>query len=168
MALFGRRDKPPAAALAGLEHGERVLSFADTDHDAVVLATPRGVWWPDPDGPRLIGWQHVDKAVWRDGVLSIVEADIVDDVLLVDRPAVAVGLRRPRDLPPVLRQRIEHNIVHREVVSVPGGAVRFVGRREPGKDGVVWWARLERGTRDTPVVRSAIRARLAILRADRS
>ena len=31
--------------------------------------------------------------------------------------------------------------------------------------GVTWWARLEPGTRDNAVVRSAIRARLAILRA---
>jgi len=27
---------------------------------------------PDP-------WQHIDKAIWRDGVLMIIEGDVVDD-----------------------------------------------------------------------------------------
>jgi hypothetical protein len=75
-------------------------------------------------------------------------------------------LSRPRDLPPTIRKRVEANIVRSELLTIGGGAVRFVGRRLPGRDGVSWWARLEPGTRDTERVRAAIRARLAILRAD--
>jgi hypothetical protein len=71
----------------------------------------------------------------------------------------------PRDLPPTVRKRIEGNIVRTEVAAVGGGAVRFVARRQPGRDGVIWWARLEAGTTDTEEVRSAVRARVAILRA---
>lgn len=163
--LLGRRERPPVALVARLARDERVLAWADTADDAVVLATPRGVWWPDADGPRRIPWQHIDKVVWRDGRLTVIEADVVDDLLLVDREPISVVLTRPRDLPATIRKRIESNIVRSELLSIAGGAVRFVSRRQPGRDGVAWWARLEPGTPDTDTVRSAVRARLAILRA---
>ncbi|HET8581928.1 MAG TPA: hypothetical protein VFL65_01655, partial [Jatrophihabitans sp.] len=89
-----------------MERDERVVSWADTADGAVVAATPLGLWWP---GPRRIPWQRIDKAVWRDGVLSVVEADVVDDELLVDRPAVSVTIAVPRDLPPTVRKRVEAN-----------------------------------------------------------
>ena len=162
MALLRRRERPPT--WPGLEPDERVVSWADTAEGTIVAATPSGLWWPSAEGPRRIHWQHVDKAVWRDGVLSVVEADVLDDELLIDRPAVAVRLTVPRDLPPTVRKRVEANIVSTELVSVGGGAVRFVGRRRPGRDGVTWWAHLEPGTPSTEAVRSAVRARLAILR----
>jgi hypothetical protein len=165
MLLFGRRERPPAQIVAQLSRDERVLSWADTEDDRVVLATPRGVWWPEVAGQRRILWQHVDKVVWRDGQLTITEAEVVDDLLLADQPPVTVTLTRPRDLPPTVRKRVEANIVRSELLAIAGGAVRFVARRQPGRDGVTWWARLESGTPDTETVRSAVRARLAILRA---
>lgn len=164
MARFARRERPPADALAGLDQDERVVSWADTfDHD-VVVATRLGLWWPEPEGRRRIQWQHIDKAVWRDEVLSVIEADVVDDALLVDRAPLSARLTTPRDLPPVIRKRIESIIVKTELLTIAGGAVRFVARRQPGRDGVIWWARLEPGTPDTDRVRAAVRARLAILR----
>jgi hypothetical protein len=165
MAWFGRRERPPASLVALLDPDERVVSWADTADGAVVAATPRGVWWPFPSGPRRIPWELVDKAVWHDGELIVIEADLVDDLLLVDRPAVSAALVRPRDLPPTVRKRVEGNIVQRELVAVPGGSVRFVARRRPGIDGVTWWARLEPGTLETDEVRAAIRARVELLRA---
>lgn len=158
--IFQRRERPPT--LPGMERDERVVSWADTVDGAVVAATPLGLWWP---GPRRIPWQRIDKAVWRDGVLSVVEADVVDDELLVDRPAVSVTIAVPRDLPPTVRKRVEANIVRSELVTAEGGAVRFVARRLPGRDGVAWWAHLEPGTPETAALREAIRARLAALRA---
>lgn len=160
-----RRERPPADVRALLTGDERVVSWADTPAGSVVVATQRGLWWPGPSGYRLINWEFVDKAVWREGVLTVVEGEVVDDTLLVDLPPVAVRLSVPRDLPPTVRKRVEGNIVERELVTVPGGAVRFVARRRPGHDGLVWWAHLEEGTPDDPGVRSAIAARLAILRA---
>lgn len=165
MPWFGRRERPPAEISATLDPDERVLSWADTADGGVVLATPKGVWWPESDGPRRIAWQHIDKAIWRDGLMTIIEADVVDDVLLVERAPVTSRLTQPRDLPPTIRKRVEANIVRTELATVDGGAVRFVGRRQPGRDGVVWWARLEPETEDTEPVRAAIRARLEILRA---
>lgn len=164
MRLFGRRETPPDDALGFLDRGERVLSWADTDTGRAVLATPRGIWWPDGAEYRLIGWQFVDKATWREGVLTLVQADVVDDLLLVDRAPVTARLATPRDLPPTVRKRVEANVVRSELVSVPGGAARLVARRVPGHDGLTWLARLEAGAFDTPGLRAAISARLAVLR----
>jgi hypothetical protein len=158
-----RRERPPE--IDGLEHDERVVSWADAADD-IVAATPLGLWWPGRPGLRRIPWQRIDKVIWRDGRLSVVEADVEDDTLLVDREPVSVALTKPRDLPPTVRKRVEANIARTELLTIAGGAVRFVARRQPGRDGVTWWARLEPGTPDSETVRSAIRARLAILRAD--
>lgn len=166
MKLFHKRDEPPADVVASLPRDQRIVSWGDVQGGGVVLATPAGLWWPDADGPRLIGWQHITKAIWRDGRLAVIEADIVDDLLLVDRVPVAVELAVPRDLPPVVRKRVEANVVRSEVLAIAGGAARFVARRVPGQDGVTWWARLEDGTFDTPLIRAAVSARLAILRAE--
>lgn len=166
MALFTRRERPPASVLSGLETDERVLSWADTADGQVVIATSLGLWWPDPDGPRRIPWERVDKVVWRDGVMTLTEADVIDDIVLVDRAPVAAMLATARDLPPVVRKRVEANIVRSELLTVGGGAVRFVARRRPGRDGIMWWARIEAGTRETEQVRAAVRARLAILRSE--
>jgi hypothetical protein len=167
MAWFSRRERPPAALDAAVGKGERIVSWADTAEGGVVGVTPAGLWWPDPDGLRCIPWPHIDKVIWQDGRLFVIEADVVDDLLLVDRPPVSVALATPRDLPPTVRRRVEANIVRTELLTVAGGAVRFVGRRQPGRDGVTWWARLEPGTPDSAEVRSAVRARVAILRAAR-
>ena len=164
MRLFHPRDAVAPAVMALLPKDERVVSWAQTPDDAVVLATPSGLWWPDGDGLRLIAWQYVDKAVWHEGVLTVVQADVVDDVLLVDRPPVSALLSVPRDLPPIVRKRVQANIVRSEVVAVPGGAARFVARRVPGRDGFTWWARLEPGTADTAQARAAVRARVLLLR----
>jgi hypothetical protein len=165
MALFQRRERPPADVLAQLPADERVVSWADTDTGTHVVATPAGLWWPEAAGLRRIGWQFVDKAVWRDGVLAVVEAEVEDEMLLVDRPPVAARLAVPRDLPPTVRKRVEANIVRSELQPVSGGAARFVARRVPGQDGVVWWARLENGLRADERVRAQVADRLATLRA---
>lgn len=166
MALFSRRDRPPPDLLARLGKDERLLSWADTADGQVVAATQRGLWWPFEDEMRLVPWQFVDKVVWRDGALTLIEGEAVDGVLLIDRPPVTVTLRVPRDLPPTVRKRVEANIVEREAVTAPGGVtVRFVARREPGRDGVDWWAHIPAAALQLPEVRSAIDARLAILRS---
>src|SRR5262249_53204414 len=107
MRLFSRREQPPAALVAAVGKDDRVVSWADTEDGRVLAVSPRGLWWPEPDGPRLMPWPHVDKVVWRDGRLIVIEADVEDDLLLVDRPAVSAVLTTPRDLPPTVRKRVE-------------------------------------------------------------
>jgi hypothetical protein len=166
MALFSRRERPPADVLAVLDSDERAVSWGDTDDGAAVVATPKGLWWPDGDGYRRIAWQHIDKAVWRDSVLSVIEADVVDDLLLVDREPVSVTITTPRDLPPTVRKRVDANVVRTQLLPVTGGAARFVARRVPGRDGVVWWARLEPGVLDDEAVRASVSRRIAELAAE--
>jgi hypothetical protein len=168
MALFHHRDQPPEQLRARLPRGERVISWADATDGSVVLATLRGLWWPAAAAGehRLIGWQYVTKATWQGHVLTVIEAEVIDDVLLHDREPVALALGTPRDLPPTVRKRVEANIARSELVKVGGGAARFVARRVPGRDGLTWWARLEPGTPETADTLAAVRARLAILRAE--
>jgi hypothetical protein len=165
MVLFHRREAPPPDVLAALPKGERVLAWGSAESGAAVLATPRGLWWPEAHGPRLIGWERVDKAVWRDGRLTVTEADVVDDVLLVDRAPQSVDLSAPHDLPATVRKRVEANVVRSELRTIGGGLARFVARRIPGRDGVVWWVRLEGGLADTEPVRAQIDAERAVLQA---
>lgn len=165
MRLFQRREEPPAELVALLDRGERVVSWADVSGGGVVAATQRGLWWPFTSAARRMPWELIDKVIWRDGVMTVIEADLVDDLLLVDREPVSATLSTVRDLPPTVRKRVEANIVDTQLVTVAGGAVRFVGRRRPGRDGVSWWAHLEPGTPDTEDVREAIRARVGRLRA---
>src|SRR5207344_1560242 len=100
-----------------------------------------GLWLPFADGLRRVGWHLIDKATWQEGVLTVTEAVVVDDLLLRDLPPVSVQLAVPRDLPATVRTRVLSNLVRSELAAVPGGAARLVGRRVPGRDGVVWWAR---------------------------
>jgi hypothetical protein len=168
--IFGNRERLPAE-LAGrldklLDRADRVVSWADGPAGAThVVASIRGLWWPEPDGPRLIGWQSITKAVWRDDVLTVTEADVLDDLLLIDRAPVQLALSVPRGLPPTVRKRVEANIAHTEQVAIGSGLARLVARRVPGADGLRWWARLE-GVPDTAEVRQAVRARLDLLRAE--
>jgi len=163
--LRARRGDPPPGTLPPLEREEYVVSWATTPL-GVVAATTYGLWWPEREGPRRIGWHLIDKASWQDGVLSVTEADVVDELLLVDRHPVRVALTEPNDLPPAIRKRVEASIVHNEQVAVGGGTVRIVARHVPGQDGVRWWARYGAGAEDSAEVRLAVTNRIALLRAD--
>ena len=96
----------------------------------------------------------------------MIEAEVVDELLLVDRPPVTVALSTPRDLPVVVRKRVEANVVRTELRSVDNGVARFVARRIPGRDGVVWWVRLESGLVDTPELRALLEAERVALREE--
>jgi hypothetical protein len=47
-------------------------------------------------------------------------------------------------------------VVSSELVTGAGVAMRVVGRRVPGRDGVSWWARLEPGTEDSEYTRTIV------------
>ncbi len=163
--MLRRRERPPREAVAQLDRDERVISWA-LPADGALVATQRGLWLPEDFAYRRIGWELVDKAVWRGGVLSVVEAEVIDGVLLRDQAPLLFELDEPRDLPPTVRKRVEASVVRSEVLPVAGGAARFVARRVPGRDGVAWWARLEPGTRDTQATRAAVRERIEQLGAN--
>jgi hypothetical protein len=155
MRLFGRRERPPAEALARLDPDERVVSWATAADGGAVLATPLGLWLPD--GPERIPWHLVDKATWRDGALTVVAARDAGDGVLEELPPRSVRIAVPRDLPQTVRVRVERTIASTRHHRLPaGGGVRVVGRRVPGQDGVSWQLVFDRGVdRDDPAVRAA-------------
>lgn len=155
MRLFGRRERPPAEALAHLDSDERVVSWATASDGGAVVATPLGLWLPG--GAERIAWHLVDKAIWRDGALTVVAAEDAGDGVLDELPARSVRIAIPRDLPQTVRVRVERTIVSsRHYRLAAGGGVRVVGRRVPGRDGVAWQLVFDRGVeRDDPTVRAA-------------
>ncbi len=159
-----RRDKPIAHVQRLLDREDRVVSWAVAG-DTVVVATRLGLWWPTGDVHRMISWSLIDKAVWDEGQLTVIEAEVVDELFLIDRPAIALMLTEPRDLPPTVRKRVESSVAQSELLALPGGAGRFVGRRVPGQDGLTWWCRFEPGTPDNAITREAAESIIQTLRA---
>ena len=139
MRLLGRRPRPPADAVAKLDRDERVVSWASTPEGVAVVATPLGVWLPGPAGAERIAWHLVDKAIWRDGTLTLVAATDAGDGVLIEQPPRSVRLSVPHDLPRTVRARVERSIAFTRYHRLPsGGGVRVVGRRVPGSDGLTW------------------------------
>lgn len=141
-------------APAGLEGvipaGEDVLATATTDSGGRLAVTPLGLWVPEEDGARRIGWHLISKAAWSDGALTVTEADEVepagDAVLLADRAPVRWPLAYPGKVPQFVRSRVDGSIRARHRKELPDGGAWFVLRKIPGQDGVVLQVRPEHGT----------------------
>jgi len=159
--------RAPAAARRRLDGSEHIVAWAIPDSgsaDAALVVTNLGIWWPVGDDARRIGWERVDKAVWSDDTLTVTEADVVDDLLLVERTPVSVRLPSPGSVPSAVRKRVESTVARRHEAVIDGRMVRIVARRVPGHDGLRWWARLPSDLPDTPEVRTYLRAIIGRLR----
>ena len=171
MRLFGRREKPPAEAVARLDEDERVVSWAPAPGGALV-ATQLGLWLPGV--PERLPWHLIDKATWRSEVLTLITAVDSGDGVLVEQPPRAVRLVQPRDIPQTVRVRVEKAIAFTRHHPLPGAegtgvrrGVRVVGRRVPGRDGVSWQLVFDPGVdRDDPAVRAAASAYVDQARAE--
>ena len=103
-----------------------------------------------------IGWDQVVKATWAEDGLQVIEGELDGGGIVTDRPARTLRLAEPRNLPAVVKTRVEASIARWEQVRVPGGTARIVARRRPGADGLLWTARLDTGTPDSPEARAAL------------
>jgi hypothetical protein len=188
MALLARRLRPPAELRRLFGDNERLLAMAEGG-DRAVAATQVGLWLPlttdrpdpavavDPaaereagpergreaggqPGWRRIGWDEVVKATWGEGGLEVIEGVLDSTGVVTDLPPLTVRLAEPRNLPTVVKTRVEASIARWEQVRVPGGTGRIVARRRPGVDGLVWTARLDSGTPDSAAARAALAAYL--------
>jgi hypothetical protein len=144
----------PAAARPPLGPDERVVAWAGTDGDGVVVATNLGLWLP-AHGARF-GWHEIHKATWSGRALLVVPAEEVRDlgeyVEMADREPVGVTLVDPGRLPEQVRARVTRSVAYTSHHPLPGGGVRVVARRVPGRDGVRWAVRYDPGTpRSEPV-----------------
>lgn len=166
MALLARRIKPPVELRKAMSPDERLLAVADSG-PATVAASQFGLWLPAATwsaaaaGWRRVDWDAVVKASWTEAGLQLIEGELDEQGIVTDLPPVRINPVEPRNLPVVLRSRVEHSIGRWEQVHVPGGTGRIVGRRQPGVDGVRWTARLDSSTPDTPEARAVLAGYLA-------
>lgn len=160
-----RRDRPPPHVAAGLDPDDRLLSWAAVSGGGFLVASRLGL--RPPDGCR-IAWHVIDKAVWRDGKLTVTEAAEVAPQVLAAVPTVSYSLAEPRDLPAVVRSRVTSSIAYTSRHSLAsGGSVQIIARRVPGQDGLTWSMRFARAAdRDDPALRAAADQLLADARAN--
>jgi hypothetical protein len=129
---------------------ERVLATARTSDGAHLVVTSWGLWLPDDQGARRIGWHLVSRAAWKNGALTVVEADEVEKVdgavLLADRPAHRFRFADPGKVPEAVHARVEGSVRSRHHRDLPGGGAWFVQRKVAGRDGTVLQVRADPGT----------------------
>ncbi|WP_040918715.1 hypothetical protein [Saccharomonospora glauca] len=135
---------------------EHVLAAAATGTGGHVAVSALGLWVPDGEGARRIGWDLISKAQWGGDVLTVTEAEVADRageaLVLRDLPPVRHVLPKPGKIPYLVRQRVESSIRSRYRKELPGGGAWFVVRKLPGTDGAVLQVRPDPGT-DPEVVR---------------
>jgi hypothetical protein len=141
-----RRGRPPAEAVARLERDERVTAWGRGD-SGVVIATPRGLW--PPSGER-VGWDEIHKARWDAGVLTVIRGVEVAPGVREDAPPLRYVLAEPGNLPDEVRTRVTRSVAYSTHHQLPGGGVRVVGRRVPGRNGLDWAVRYDPGTTPGP------------------
>jgi hypothetical protein len=163
-----RGDGLPDGFPGRLEPEERVLATASTSDGGHLVVTSWGLWIPDGDGARRVGWHLVSRASWRNGALALVEADEVEEiasgdgpraVLLADRPARRFRLTEPDRVPEVVHARVEGSFRSRHHRDLPGGGAWFVQRKIAGRDGTVLQVRPDPGT--DPALVAALAADVA-------
>lgn len=151
-------DTPPEGFTGTLAHDEHVLATADGEQ-GVLVATRFGLWLPEPDGARRVGWHLISKATWNRGVLTVVEAEETrragEATLITDLPARRFALHHPGRLPTVVRERVDASIRSKHRKELPGGAAWFVQRSVPGSTAPLLQVRPEPGTDEVIVERIA-------------
>lgn len=147
MGIF-RRRKLPAELRPALEPEERVVAWARAGEDGAVVATNRGLFLPGRDG--RLGWHEIHKAVWGGRQLAVTPAEVTERregyLVAADGPPTTVTLLEPGDVPQAVRARVTRSVAVTSHHPVPGGGVRVVGRRVPGRDGLTWFVRYDEGT----------------------
>ncbi|HET9143466.1 hypothetical protein [Actinophytocola sp.] len=137
----------PAGFTGALAAEEHVLGFARVSGGGLLLATSLGLWLPEDDGTRRVGWHLISKATWAGGVLAVIEAVERETagaaVLIADLPARRFVLDRPGPLPGVVHARVTGSIKSRARHELPGGGAWFVQRKVSGRDGLVLQVRAD-------------------------
>ena len=151
LARLGGTAALPEDFTGTLTNDEYVVAAADAK-DGSLVATHLGLWLPEAEGHRRVGWHLVSKATWNAGAFVVTEADEVDEadgaVLLRDRPPRRFTLTSPGKLPEVVRERVTASIKSTHHRDLAGGGAWFVQRKVPGRDGIVLQVRADAGTDD--------------------
>ena len=98
LSLF-RRRRLPAGARPDLAPEERVLAWAASANDAVVVVTNLGLWLPGVTRSARLGWHEIHKATWSGRALLVVPARVVAThetyTEMVDEDTVSITLLDP-------------------------------------------------------------------------
>ncbi|MCP2165212.1 hypothetical protein [Goodfellowiella coeruleoviolacea] len=133
-----------------LAAGENVVAVAEERSGGHLVATSLGLWLPEGERTRRVGWHLISKAVWQAGALAVVEARQTGTagaaVLLADLPTRRFTLTEPGRVPEVVHARVTGSIRSSHRRELPGGGAWFVQRKVPGQDGVVLQVRADPGT----------------------
>jgi len=176
--FFKRRAPLPAGQRPALERDERVLALASTSDGRAVVATNRGLWLPDREGPPdvpggRLGWHEIHKATWNPPRFAVTPAEQLSEedgyLVMADLPELVFALDEPGELPAEVRSRIVRSVVHTSHHVLPeGGGLRVVGRRVSGVDGLSWHVRYDPDTGpDDPGVPEATAVLVAAARDER-
>jgi hypothetical protein len=142
-----------------LDAEESVAAVAELAGGGHLVATSLGLWVPDDDGVRRIGWHLISKATWRENTMVVTEARETDTageaVLISDLPPRRYPVSAPGRLPKAVHVRVTGSIRSRDHRELPGGGAWFVQRKVPGRDGVVLQVRPDEGTDPEAVARVA-------------
>ncbi|MFC5001569.1 hypothetical protein ACFPIJ_27495 [Dactylosporangium cerinum] len=150
--MFGflKKRRLPAGQRPDLAADERVLSWAGTTGDNVVVVTNLGLWLPGA-GERL-GWHEIHKATWSGRQLTLIAArELPADgpggyVVMQDLPPLVLALLDPDRVPEQVRTRVNKSIAHTSHHPLEAGfGVRVVARRVSGVDGLRWTVRYDEG-----------------------
>lgn len=158
MSLFARLFGGVPSGFSGkLDPEEAVAAAAEVRGGGHLVATSLGLWVPEGDGTRRIGWHLVSKAAWASGVFTITEAEEIGEaggaVVLRDLAPRRIAVEQPGKLPKAVHQRVTASIRSRHRQELPGGGAWFVQRKVPGRDGVILQVRPDEGA-DVDAIRT--------------
>jgi hypothetical protein len=144
-------DRTPEDFPGSLAPGEDVVDSAPVEGGGYLVVTPLGLWIPDGDGARRVGWHLVGKATWADGVFTLTESSEMSTagtaaVVLTDLPPVRFRLPAPGKVPHHVRLRVDGSVRSRHRQEIGSGGAWFVQRKVPGRDGSVLQVRPDPGT----------------------
>jgi hypothetical protein len=143
-------DRAPAGFPGSLAPGEEVVDSAAVEGGGHLVVTPLGLWIPDADGARRIGWHLIGKAAWKDGVFTLTESAETGTagaaVVLTDLPPARFRLPDPGRVPHHVRLRVDGSVRSRHRQDIGDGGAWFVQRKVAGRDGSVLQVRPDPGT----------------------
>jgi hypothetical protein len=143
-----RRPALPAGLKPQLAPEERVLAWCLAgEGPGALVVTNHGLWIP---GAERLGWHEIHKVAWSGREMRVIPA-VVESVrdgyaVLVDGPAVTFLLLEPGEVPDQVRTRVTKSVGYTTHHELPAGAVRVVGRRVSGQNGLSWAVRYDAGT----------------------
>ena len=168
------RPPEPVRAVVAAGPDERVLAWGERTDGGWTVATSRGLRVVPADlelteagDVGLLPWHEIGTASWTaagdGGTFTVVPLTEVEPGVQARLTAERHVLADARDLPGVVRRRVDQTVVASRRAPLPGGGgVILVARRLPGQAAREWTVVFDDDTdRTDPVAREFAREKLA-------